>query len=386
MKTFLDRLARSPSDITFDETIAIIDANYEFTPTAFRNGTLHNNAGQNNGSCKIFSFAKLNGLTAQQTLHLFGSYYRDDVLNNPQGNDHQNIRNFINSGWEGIKFEDVALKEKVPPAPRPNPLASSEPWNLVADGYAETTMIVFEQFADEAIAASKLKPRSTVLDVACGPGTLSLRLAQDAEMVHGIDFSESMLAVFGRKIKEAGHTNFELHCGDAQSLPYPDATFDAAFSLFGLMFFPDRKRGFAEIYRALKPGGSIAVTSWAPVDQSPAMQTMFGALRAIKPDLPQPQRSIGTLENPDVFRQEILDAGYRDVEIRQVTKPFPVKTIDEFWMSMVKGSAPIQMLKKSMGDDVWRDKEKLALNYLQETLPSLPTSLTSDAWLGLGVK
>jgi len=50
-----------------------------------------------------------------------------------------------------------------------NPLFASEPWNLVADGYAETTMLVFEQFADEAIAASKLKPNSTVLDIACGP-------------------------------------------------------------------------------------------------------------------------------------------------------------------------------------------------------------------------
>jgi ubiquinone/menaquinone biosynthesis C-methylase UbiE len=52
-----------------------------------------------------------------------------------------------------------------------NPLSNSEPWNLVADGYAETTMLVFEQFADEAIVASKLKPDSTALDVACGPGT-----------------------------------------------------------------------------------------------------------------------------------------------------------------------------------------------------------------------
>jgi ubiquinone/menaquinone biosynthesis C-methylase UbiE len=204
--------------------------------------------------------------------------------------------------------------------------------------------------------------------------------------VHGIDFSESMLAVFKKKIEQAGHGHIELHCGDAQALPYADETFDAAFSLFGLMFFPDRKRGFAEIHRTLKPGGSIAVTSWAPVDQSPAMQMMFGALRAIKPDLPSPQRAIGTLENPDVFRQEMQDAGFRNVEIRIITKPFPVSTLAEFWESMVKGSAPIQMLKKSMGEAAWREKEILALDYLKEKLPSLPTELTSDAWLGVGVK
>lgn len=267
-----------------------------------------------------------------------------------------------------------------------NPLSSSEPWNLVADGYAETTMIVFEQYAEEAIAASKLKPDSIVLDVACGPGTLALKLANAANKVHGIDFSESMLAVFKHKIEQAGHRNIALHCGDAQTLPYDDETFDAAFSLFGLMFFPDRRKGFAEIHRTLKPGGSIAVTSWAPVDQSPAMQAMFGALRAIKPDLPQPQRSVTTLENPEVFKQEMRDAGFRNVEIRAITKPFPVTTVPEFWAAMIKGSAPIQMLKKSMGISAWREKEILALDYLKERLPSLPTALTSDAWLGIAVK
>lgn len=267
-----------------------------------------------------------------------------------------------------------------------NPLSAAAPWNLVADGYAESLMLVFEQFADEAIAASKLKPGATVLDVACGPGTLALRLAHRAGEVHGIDFSDSMLAVFRQKIEQEGHGNFALHCGDAQSLPYSDATFDAAFSMFGLMFFPDRKRGFAEIHRTLKPGGSIAVASWAPVDQSPSMMTMFGALRAIKPDLPPPQRTIGTLENPEVFKQEMEDAGFRNVEIRRVTKAFPVGTAPELWENMVKGSAPVQMMKKNMGEEIWREKEKLALAWLEETLPTLPMPLTSDAWLGTDVK
>lgn len=266
-----------------------------------------------------------------------------------------------------------------------NPLSANEPWNLVAEGYAETTMLVFEMFADEAIAASHLKPGANVLDVACGPGTLALKLARAAGKVHGIDFSPAMLDIFKKKIEEASHSNISLHCGDAQQLPYPNAQFDAAFSLFGLMFFPDRSKGFAEIYRTLKPGGSIAVTSWAPVDQSPAMQTMFGALRAIKPDLPQPQRSIATLENPDTFKREMEQAGFKNVEIRLVTKAFPVTTIPEFWESMVKGSAPIQMMKKTLGEQ-WPEKEKLALAYLKEALPKVPTELTSDAWLGTGKK
>lgn len=112
MRPFLERLARDPASVTFGETIAVIDANYDFTPTAFRNGDLLNAAGQNNGSCKIFSFGLLHGLTPQQTLDCFGDYYRVDVLQHPEATDHQNLRNFIKHGWAGVAFEGQALTPK----------------------------------------------------------------------------------------------------------------------------------------------------------------------------------------------------------------------------------------------------------------------------------
>ena len=112
MKKFLQTLETAPDNITFNDTMSVIDANYDFTPIVFRNGKLQNEAGQNSGSCKVFSFAKLHQLTPQQTLHCFGSYYCDDVLRHPQGSDHQNIRNFIKTGWDGIVFAGNALTPK----------------------------------------------------------------------------------------------------------------------------------------------------------------------------------------------------------------------------------------------------------------------------------
>jgi hypothetical protein len=112
LDAFLQRLGDAPADIAFNDTIALIDALYDFTPTAFSNGSLRSEAGQNNGSCKIFSFGKLHGLTPPQTLACFGDYYRKDVLGNPEGSDHQNIRNFMKSGWEGIRFEGEALSPR----------------------------------------------------------------------------------------------------------------------------------------------------------------------------------------------------------------------------------------------------------------------------------
>ncbi|NBL63897.1 type III effector [Flavobacterium sp. NST-5] len=110
--SFLEKLQENPKSIAFQDTIQVIEENYDFTATAFKNGNQNNNAGENNGSCKIFSFAKLQNLSKQATLACFGSYYFDDVLKNPNGNDHQNIRNFMEFGWDEIQFESEALALK----------------------------------------------------------------------------------------------------------------------------------------------------------------------------------------------------------------------------------------------------------------------------------
>ncbi|MGY8913958.1 MAG: HopJ type III effector protein [Flavobacteriales bacterium] len=92
--------------------MAVIEDNYYFDPVKFINGNLVNEAGQNSGSCKIFSFAKLQDLNKSETLACFGDYYHHDILQNPFGEDHQNIRNFMRTGWEGMTFEREALTKK----------------------------------------------------------------------------------------------------------------------------------------------------------------------------------------------------------------------------------------------------------------------------------
>ncbi|KPZ67555.1 HopJ type III effector protein [Shewanella sp. P1-14-1] len=92
----------------FEDTMAIIDMYYKFTPTAFTNGQQQNSAEQNLGSCKVFSFAMRHKLSESQTLKLFGQYYQD-VLATPQGAEHQNIRQFMQHGWAGIRFTGTPL-------------------------------------------------------------------------------------------------------------------------------------------------------------------------------------------------------------------------------------------------------------------------------------
>ncbi|WP_295122654.1 HopJ type III effector protein [uncultured Chitinophaga sp.] len=97
--------------LTFKEVIEFIESRYEHTPTAFRNGEAYNEATQNQGSAKVFTFARLNNLSQEDTLFLFAEHYQA-VLSTPDAADHQNIRQFIANGWQGIAFEGEALKAK----------------------------------------------------------------------------------------------------------------------------------------------------------------------------------------------------------------------------------------------------------------------------------
>jgi hypothetical protein len=109
LKSLLVKIESQPELVEFSEVITVISENYYYQPCKFNNGELVNEAGTNEGSCKIFAFAQLHHLSEQATLACFGQYYREDVLQNPQGNDHGNIRNFIKQGWQGITFESDVL-------------------------------------------------------------------------------------------------------------------------------------------------------------------------------------------------------------------------------------------------------------------------------------
>jgi hypothetical protein len=108
----LDKIKSSHETIDFQELINYIDQNYDFEPVAFLNGELENAAGQNNGSCKVFQFALIEKLSPDQTLKCFGAYYFEDVLKNPEANNHQNIRNFMKHGFGGLHFEKITLNKK----------------------------------------------------------------------------------------------------------------------------------------------------------------------------------------------------------------------------------------------------------------------------------
>jgi len=116
VEAFINKLNNTPAEVAFSDTMALIDNYFDYTPSRFTNGVgdeqAINEAGSNEGSCKIFALGQLLGLDELKTLNCFGDYYRIDVLQHPDGSDHANIRNFMLHGWVGIVFDNVALSAK----------------------------------------------------------------------------------------------------------------------------------------------------------------------------------------------------------------------------------------------------------------------------------
>ena len=98
----------------FDDTLVLIERYFEFQPTGFHNGPLFNAQGENAGSCRVFALGRHCNLTEDETLKLFAQHYQQ-VLGDPAGDSHGNIRQFISSGWSGIRFEEEPLRLR--PAP-----------------------------------------------------------------------------------------------------------------------------------------------------------------------------------------------------------------------------------------------------------------------------
>lgn len=108
IQQFKSKLIENPTAVQFAETMQVIEDNYTFTPTAFTNGNLENKAGENSGSCKLFAFAMHQQLTKNETLACFGEHHKN-ILEDKNGTSHQNIRNFMEFGFEGLAFKNEAL-------------------------------------------------------------------------------------------------------------------------------------------------------------------------------------------------------------------------------------------------------------------------------------
>ncbi len=267
-----------------------------------------------------------------------------------------------------------------------NILSKVDPWNAVAEGYANAAGDLFRAHSRAALSHAQISPGMHIADIACGPGTLAKLLAEQGAKVEAVDFSHEMLAILERHISDNSVSGISTHQADGQDLPFPEHAFDMSFSLFGLMFFPERARGYAEMLRTLRPGGRAYVSSWSKLSDSPLFLVMAEALQRIDPTRAAPAYDITSLENPDVLASEMTAAGFQDVKINRLEHVSVFRSAEALWNSLVAGSAPITLIKSRMPEEVWRTKSEEALRFISAHAGPFPARLGTVAWLGSGRK
>lgn len=265
----------------------------------------------------------------------------------------------------------------------PSPLAEPLAWDLVANGYAEINFDSFAAFAADALALAKLRDGERLIDVACGPGSLTIQAARSASFVAALDFSESMLKELEVRVGQAGLSNVEVRHGDGQALPYAEGQFDLACSMFGLMFFPDRARGFSELHRVLRPGGRAVVSSWHPMSTVPVMADLFSALAAELPQLPFGDGK-GPLIDPEDLRREMSAAGFQ-VQVESRRHGFVAPSSEVLVSSLLRSMAPLVLLEHRLGKEAFAPVVEGLRRRLGEAHPG-PVEVKMSAWLALGTK
>jgi len=184
-----------------------------------------------------------------------------------------------------------------------------------AQAYEELLVpALFQEWAPRIADAVATKPGDRVLDVACGTGAVTRELVARVGAtgaVSALDLAPGMVAVARPKAPTA-----DIREGNAQALPWPDASFDAVVCQFGLMFFADRVQAVREMLRVLVPDGRLAVSTWAPLADAPAYADELALVERIAgPAAGVPLRVPFALGDRAELTRVLIDAGATSVAV-----------------------------------------------------------------------
>ena len=179
-----------------------------------------------------------------------------------------------------------------------------------------------------------LRAGSTVLDTPCGTGASALpaaRVVGPAGSVVGADVSASLLGLARAKASAEGLTNITFRSGDMRSLGYPDASFDTVICVFGVFFVDDMPGLVRELWRMVRPGGTLAVTTWGVDALEPAAGSFWDAVGEIRPDLVRGFNPWDTIVTTEALAALFATAGIDRPETVAEDSTEPVATPDEWW-------------------------------------------------------
>jgi ubiquinone/menaquinone biosynthesis C-methylase UbiE len=187
-------------------------------------------------------------------------------------------------------------------------------WQQAAPAYVASFGQATIGFIDALLDAARVRPGTTVLDLACGPGLVAGAARMRGAVPTGVDFSAAML-----EIARKAYPGIRFEEGDAGALPFADNSFDVVVANFGIHHVPDPVRALSEMRRVLRPRGRLAFTTWAEPAENIAWRILFNAISAHgdrhAAKTPSPG---GDLQTSEEVTAKLNAAGFAEIEVRKV--------------------------------------------------------------------
>jgi ubiquinone/menaquinone biosynthesis C-methylase UbiE len=213
-------------------------------------------------------------------------------------------------------------------------------YNAASDHFDDPALSFWDRFGQRTVERLGLSPGEIVLDVCCGSGASALpaaaRVAPDGRVI-GVDLSDRLIDLCRAKAAMRGLRNVEVRWGDMEHLDFPDESFDAVVCVFGLFFADDMTSAASGLWRLVRPGGRLAITTWGPRMFEPGSGAFWEAVRAVRPDLHRTYAPWDRIVEPESLGQVLRDAGVPLSTVEAEAARHPLRSPEDWW-SIVLGS------------------------------------------------
>jgi SAM-dependent methyltransferase len=265
----------------------------------------------------------------------------------------------------------------------PDKIRTALTYSAAADHFDDPPLGFWARIGERTVERARLEPGHRVLDVCCGTGSSAIpaaRAVRPTGSVLAVDLADPLLDRGRAKARALGLSNVDFRCADVEALDLPPGSFDAVVCVFGIFFMPDMPAAVRRLWRWLKPGGTLAITTWGEGVLEPGNTAFWDAIQAHRPDVYKTFRPWERIDTPGALRSMLAEAGIAACVVDAERSSQPLASPDDWWIIALGSGyrATIDKLDPAAQEAVKRDtlaplRERNALTAETNTLYAIAT-------------